>query len=104
VSLNEETTEKPYVAGRLFSIFEQLQEEANPGINMTIKYKYLNLTCETPKKMFPLIKNIVFPCLSRLNKERRNYFEEQIGALMDKSDKRIKKTSGLRLHQRQAHL
>ena len=37
VALNEESTNTAYVLGRLFSVLEQIQEEANPDINSTIK-------------------------------------------------------------------
>lgn len=37
VSLNEASTNIPYTLGRLFAVYEALQEAANPGINATIK-------------------------------------------------------------------
>jgi len=86
--INEETKNQAYVVGRLFSVFEQLQEEANSGIstNATIKNKYFNQTCETPQKTIPLIYNVVTECFTKLKKERKIYFEKQIGELMDKLD------------------
>ena len=42
VSLNESSTNIPYTLGRLFSIYEAVQQAANPGINTTIKDKYFN--------------------------------------------------------------
>jgi len=84
VSLNEETTEKPYVAGRLFSVFEHLQEAANPGINATIKDRYFNSACATPANIFPILEKLATHHLRKLEKGSRIYFEKQIGALMDK--------------------
>ena len=40
MSLNESSTNIPYALGRLFSVYEAVQQAANPGINATIKDKY----------------------------------------------------------------
>ena len=42
VSLNEASTNPAYTLGRLFSVYEAVQQAANPGINATIKDKYFN--------------------------------------------------------------
>lgn len=55
VALNEQSTIKPYVLGRLFSLLEQAQESANPGINATITDRYFDSACATPKLAFPTL-------------------------------------------------
>lgn len=55
VSLNETSTNKPYVLGRLFALLEQAQEDANPGINATITDKYFDSACATPRLAFPTL-------------------------------------------------
>ena len=42
VGLNETSTNIPYTLGRLFSLYEAVQQAANPGINKTIKDTYFN--------------------------------------------------------------
>ena len=55
VSLDLERKSAPYILGRLFAVLEQLQEEANPGINSTIKDRYFNSACATPGIIFPVL-------------------------------------------------
>ena len=52
VSLNE-SSNVPYVLGRLFSVLETIQSVANPGINATIKDRYFNSACATPGNGLP---------------------------------------------------
>ncbi|MCD7948161.1 MAG: type I-C CRISPR-associated protein Cas8c/Csd1 [Oscillospiraceae bacterium] len=53
VALNPELRDRAYVLGRLFAVLERAQSEANPGINTTIKDKYLNTACANPAVVFP---------------------------------------------------
>lgn len=55
VKVNEETRDRAYVLGRLFSVLEAIQEEANPGINTTIRDRYFNSACTTPASVFPVL-------------------------------------------------
>lgn len=55
VSLNEKSTNRAYVLGRLFSVLESVQEGANPGINATIKARYFNSACATPATVYPAL-------------------------------------------------
>jgi CRISPR-associated protein Csd1 len=55
VALNPECKEKAYILGRLFSVLEKVQEEANPGINTTIKDRYFTSACATPASVFPVL-------------------------------------------------
>ena len=43
MSLNPNSTNIPYTLGRLFAIYEAVQEAANPGINSTIQTSILVL-------------------------------------------------------------
>ena len=58
MELNEHSMNLPYTLGRLFSLYEQIQEAANPGINATIKDKYFNSASCTPATIFPLLGNL----------------------------------------------
>lgn len=52
VSLNEASTDTAYTLGRLFSVYEAVQQTANPGINATIKDKYFNSAAAMPPASF----------------------------------------------------
>ncbi|NEG90099.1 type I-C CRISPR-associated protein Cas8c/Csd1 [Bifidobacterium aerophilum] len=45
----------PYVLGRLFSVYEQIQRAAIPNINTTIKDKYFTSASATPARIFPIL-------------------------------------------------
>ena len=82
VALNEESTNTAYTLGRLFSVYEAVQEAANPGINTTIKDKYFNSASATPANIFPLLDNLCQKHLRKLSTGSRIWYEKQIMALM----------------------
>lgn len=81
VSLNEASTNIPYTLGRLFAIYEALQETANPGINATIKNKYFNSASATPAVIFPILDNLAQKHMRKLTEGQKIYFDKQIGTL-----------------------
>ena len=58
MSLNESSTNIPYALGRLFSVYEAVQQAANPGINATIKDKYFNSASSIPATIFPILDKL----------------------------------------------
>lgn len=82
VALNEASTNPAYTLGRLFSVYEAVQEAANPGINSTIKDKYFNSAASTPATIFPLLDNLCQKHLRKLDNGKRIWFEKQIMALV----------------------
>lgn len=81
VSLNE-TTNVPYILGRLFSVLEAVQSAANPGINTTIKDRYFNSACATPAMTFPTLIKLAQKHLQKLNTANATYYNKQITELM----------------------
>ena len=81
VSLNE-TTNVPYLLGRLFSVLEAVQKAANPGINATIKDRYFNAACATPGMAFPTLLRLSQKHLRKLNDGLATYYDNQITELM----------------------
>ena len=81
VALNEASTNPAYTLGRLFSVYEAVQEAANPGINTTIKDKYFNSAAATPATIFPVLGNLCQKHLRKLNTGSRIWYERQITAL-----------------------
>ena len=78
VSLNEASTNIPYTLGRLFSVYEAVQQAANPGINTTIKDKYYNSAASTPATIFPILDGLCQKHLRKLGAGQRIYYEKQI--------------------------
>ena len=83
VSLHEASTNIPYTLGRLFAVYEAIQEAANPGINATIKDKYFNAAAATPAMIFPVLDNLCQKHLRKLPIGRRINMDKQVGQLKD---------------------
>ena len=81
VSLNETSTNIPYTLGRLFEIYEEVQEKANPSINATIKDKYFNAASATPATIFPILGNLCQKHLRKLEIGSRIHLDSQISQI-----------------------
>ena len=78
VNLNEASTNTAYTLGRLFSVYEAVQQAANPGINATIKDKYFNSAAAMPASIFPVLNNLCQKHLRKLDGRLRVYYDKQI--------------------------
>lgn len=85
MGLNEESTNVPYTLGRLFAVLEHIQQEANPGINATIKDKYFNSAASTPAHIFPSLIDLAQKHLRKLKNDGiRISLNKQLGSIMEK--------------------
>ena len=82
MSLNESSSYSPYVLGRLFSVLESVQYDANPNIKATIKDCYFNSACATPSLAFPTLIKLSQKHLQKLPKERAIFYRKLITELM----------------------
>jgi len=55
MSLDEQSTNVAYRLGRLFALLEKAQEDANPGLNATIKDRYFGAASASPASVFPIL-------------------------------------------------
>lgn len=81
VSLNE-SSNVPYVLGRLFSVLETIQSVANPGISATIKDRYFNSACATPATAFPTLVKLAQKHLQKMSTPNEVHFSKQLTELM----------------------
>lgn len=87
VSLNENSKNIPYTLGRLFSVYEEIQEKANPrnpgnpGINTTIKDRYFGSAAAMPATVFPILSNLAQKHLRKLSDEQRVYLDKKVMTL-----------------------
>lgn len=88
MGLNESSNETPYILGRLFSVLESVQKDANPGINTTIRDRYFNSACATPASVFPVLIKLKNSHIKKLEREigggSKIYYEKLLTELMGK--------------------
>ncbi len=86
VSLDKENRNTGYRLGRLFALLEKIQEEANQGINATIRDRYYSAVSGAPASVLPILmrlKNHHLAKLAKLEKGRTIYFERLIGEVLN---------------------
>lgn len=72
-----------YQLGRLFATLEKIQEEANPGINATIRERFYGAACSTPVTVFSNLLRLKNHHIAKMeNKGRVVNFERLIGEIM----------------------
>jgi CRISPR-associated protein Csd1 len=87
VSLNKESTNKPYVLGRLFAILERLQQQASGGnLNSTIRDRYFASASANPKSVFPTILKLSMHHAAKLEEGSKVYFEKLKTDIIGKLD------------------
>jgi len=85
VSLDITNTNTGYLLGRLFAVVEKIQENANPGLNTTIRDHYYGVASSTPVTIFPRLIRLRNYHLAKLeHKGQVVNFEKQIGEITDK--------------------
>lgn len=66
VALDMENMNVGYRLGRLFAILEKIQEDANPGINATIRDRFYGAASTTPVSVFPRLLKLKNHHLAKL--------------------------------------
>lgn len=84
VALNKDSDNVAYNLGRLFSVLENIQNAANPGINTTIRDKYFNSASATPATVFPVLVNLAQKHLRKLGGGLAVTLSKQLGEIMEK--------------------
>jgi CRISPR-associated protein Csd1 len=83
--LDPENTNIGYRLGRLFATLEKIQQEANPGINATIRDRFYGAASSTPVTVFGNLMRLSNHHLSKLEKEKHGLFvvrKQLIGEIM----------------------
>ncbi len=89
MGLNEECDDTAYVLGRLFSVLESIQLDANPGTQATIRDRYFNSACGTPATVFPILIKLKNSHMKKIGREKegtKKYYEKLFTEIMCKID------------------
>ena len=81
MGLNEQCGDVAYVLGREFAVLEAIQEDANPGINATIKDRYFNSACAAPASVFPILLKLKNSHIRKLGIGKRIDYEKTLTVL-----------------------
>ena len=87
MGLKEDSSDTAYVLGRLFSVLESIQMDANPGIKATIRDRYFNSACSAPASGFPILIKLKNSHLKKLEREKGSskiYYEKLLTGIMEK--------------------
>ena len=89
MSLDETNNNIGYRLGRLFATLEKIQQEANPGINATIRDRFYGAASGTPATVFGNLMRLKNHHLAKLERPgRRVFFEKLLGGIIDDIDGR----------------
>ena len=91
MGLNEESDDTAYVLGRLFSVLESIQADANPGIQATIRDRYFNSACGTPATVFPVLIKLKNSHMKKIGREKegtKKYYEKLFADIIWKIDEK----------------
>ncbi|MGD9209647.1 MAG: type I-C CRISPR-associated protein Cas8c/Csd1 [Desulfobacteraceae bacterium] len=84
MALDHNITNPGYRLGRLFAALEKIQEEANPGINATIRDRFYASASATPVSAFPHLMKLKNHHIAKLeNRGRAVNLEKLIGEIID---------------------
>lgn len=73
--MDEENQNVGYNLGRFFAVLERAQEQANPGINATIRDRYFTSACTRPGTVFPVLVNLSMHHVSKVGGGLEVHFE-----------------------------
>ncbi|MEI6638900.1 MAG: type I-C CRISPR-associated protein Cas8c/Csd1 [Chlorobium sp.] len=84
VALDTANNNPGYRLGRLFAVLEKIQEEANPGLNATIRDRFYGAASSSPVTVFPQLLKLKNHHLAKLeNVGRKINFERMLTEIFD---------------------
>ena len=73
----------PYRLGRLFAMLERIQQQAQPGINATIRDRYYGAASTTPVAVFTTLLRLKNAHLKKLTEGQTIHFERMLGEVLE---------------------
>lgn len=82
MALDLDNKNQGYLCGRLFAVLEKIQEDAQPGINATIKDRYYGAASSTPVTVFGRLLNLSNHHLAKIGGGAKVHYERMIQEIM----------------------
>jgi len=82
MALDKSNPNPGYRLGRLFAALEKVQEDANPGLNATIRDRYYGAASSSPVSVFSTLLKLKNHHLAKLSPGQKVQFEKTIGEIM----------------------
>ena len=96
MSLNTENKDPAYLCGRLFAVYEKIQQDASGGgLNKTIKDAYYSSACSTPSIIMPKLDKLAQNHIRKLSEAATVYYSKLIGEITDKLEGKFPKNMTL---------
>ena len=81
-TLDMDQPDVPYRLGRLFAVLERIQQQAQPGINATIRDRYYGAASTTPVAVFTTLLRLKNAHLKKLAENQTIHFERLLGEVL----------------------
>lgn len=82
-ALDMQQADVPYRLGRLFAMLERIQQQAQPGINATIRDRYYGAASTTPVAVFTTLLRLKNGHLKKLTEGQTIHFERMLGEVLE---------------------
>lgn len=88
MALDKESTNIGYVLGRLFAVLERIQEQAQSGLNKTIRDTYFSAACSSPLVTFKRLQDLAIHHLAKIRNSGKNtvWLDKLMQEVIDKID------------------
>ena len=84
MSLNPENKDPAYLCGRLFAVYEKIQQDSSGGdLNRTIKDSYFTSACARPSAIMTKLSQLAQNHLRKLEDKTKIYYNKLIAEIMD---------------------
>lgn len=86
MALDKESTNIGYVLGRLFAVLERIQEQAQSGLNKTIRDTYFGAACSSPLVTFKRLQDLAIHHLAKIRNSGKStvWLDKLMQEVMDK--------------------
>ncbi|NCC49923.1 MAG: type I-C CRISPR-associated protein Cas8c/Csd1 [Spartobacteria bacterium] len=86
MSLDKDSVNIGYVLGRLFAVLERIQEQAQTGLNKTIRDTYFGAACSSPLVTFKRLQDLAVHHLAKIRNSGKStvWLDKLLQEVMDK--------------------